>query len=136
MAETPFSPTYAQAQKRFLAAAAKAGARTSSEPHPLTGPNGEALAIDVARIGPADAPKLLAITSGTHGIEGYTGSAIQTKLMDDGLMDDGIADTLPPEAELILIHAVTPWGFAHARPVTEDNTYQIGRAPGKESMCQ
>jgi predicted deacylase len=116
MAQSPFSATYADAQARFLKAATKAGARLTSEPHPLKGPNGEPLAIDVARMGPENAPKLLAITSGTHGIEGYTGSAIQTKLMEDG-----IATRLPPDTELILIHAVNPWGFAHGRRVNEDN---------------
>ena len=116
MADTYFSATYAQARARFLKAAETAGARITSEPHPLKGPDGEALAIDIARLGAEGAPKLLAITSGTHGIEGYTGSAIQTRLMEDG-----IAARLPADTELILIHAVNPWGFAHGRRVNEDN---------------
>ncbi len=111
-----FPASYAEARARFLAAADAAGAVLESEAHPLKGPNGEALAIDIARIGPAGAPKLFAMTSGTHGIEGYTGSAVQTRLFEDG-----IAEALPEDTELVFIHAVNPWGFAHGRRVNEDN---------------
>ncbi len=111
-----FAQSYAEARARFLAAADAAGARIESEPHPLRGPDGGTLAIDAALIGPADASKLLAMTSGTHGIEGYTGSAIQSKLLKEGL-----AERLPADTALLFIHAVNPWGFAHGRRVNEDN---------------
>ncbi|KAB7742070.1 DUF2817 domain-containing protein [Parvibaculum sedimenti] len=111
-----FAQSYAEARARFLAAAEAAGARLTSEAHPLRGPDGGALAIDTAFIGPADAPKLLAMTSGTHGIEGYTGSAIQSKLLEEGL-----GERLPADTALLFIHAVNPWGFAHGRRVNEDN---------------
>lgn len=116
MTNSYFSATYAEARARFLKAAEAAGASIQSETHPLKGPDGEALAIDIARMGPKGASKLLAMTSGTHGIEGYTGSAIQTRLMEDG-----IATRLPADTEVVFIHAVNPWGFAHGRRVNEDN---------------
>ncbi|MEN6544087.1 M14 family metallopeptidase [Parvibaculum sp.] len=112
----PFARSYAEARARFLAAAGLAGARVTSEMHPLRGPDGEELAIDAALIGPAGASKLLAMTSGTHGIEGYTGSAIQSKLLEEGL-----GERLPQDTALLFIHAVNPWGFAHGRRVNEDN---------------
>lgn len=111
-----FAESYAEARARFLAAADAAGANLECEAHPLKGPSGEDLAIDMARIGPANAPKLFAITSGTHGIEGYTGSAVQTRLLESG-----IGARLPTDTEFLFIHAVNPWGFAHGRRVNEDN---------------
>ena len=50
-----FAQTYAQARSKFLAAAAARGLSIESHPHPLPGRDGEALAMDVARDGPADA---------------------------------------------------------------------------------
>lgn len=111
-----FSKDYATARARFLAAAEKAGGKITSHVHPLKGPEGEELAIDVARIGPAGANRLLAITSGTHGIEGYCGSGIQCALLERGL-----AGELPADTALVFIHAVNPYGFAWARRVNEDN---------------
>ncbi len=111
-----FAQDYAEARTRFLDAARGAGARVTTIVHPLKGPDDGEIAVDVARIGPQDAPKLFAVTSGTHGIEGYTGSAVQTRLLEDG-----IAGELPPGTALLFIHAVNPWGFAHGRRVNEDN---------------
>ena len=74
-----FSPTYAEARKRFLAAA---GANLAgSYPHPLKGPDGGDLATDVARLGPTDARRVLVLESGTHGAEGFCGSAILLALL-------------------------------------------------------
>lgn len=111
-----FARDYAQARTRFLEAARAGGARVTSISHPLKGPDGGEIAVDVARVGPQNAPKLFAVTSGTHGIEGYTGSAVQTRLLEDG-----IAGELPSGTALLFIHAVNPWGFAHGRRVNEDN---------------
>ncbi len=111
-----FSPDYATARARFLTAARKAGGALTAHPHPLKGPGGEDLSMDVARIGPIHAEKVLSIISGTHGIEGYCGSAIQTALLEGGL-----ADGLPADTALVFIHALNPHGFAWGRRVNEDN---------------
>lgn len=66
---------FAALRERFLAAARTAGATLTEYPHPSTDPDGGPLATDVARLGPADAANLLAIVSGTHGVEGPFGSA-------------------------------------------------------------
>ena len=50
-----FSPSYAEARKKFLEAAAAAGLPIESHAHPLKGRDGEDLAMDVVRDGPADA---------------------------------------------------------------------------------
>ena len=58
-----FAQTYAEARGKFLAAADAAGLAVQSLPHPLRGCDGEALAMDVTRFGPADAPAVLLISS-------------------------------------------------------------------------
>ena len=74
----PLSPTYAAARADFLAAASAASATVTTYPHPLTGLEGEQLAVDVAELGPADAADVVTVFSATHGVEGYCGSALQT----------------------------------------------------------
>jgi hypothetical protein len=108
--------TYAQSQLRFLASAKAAGARITSFPHPSTGMHGEALAIDVATLGAADASSVLLVVSGTHGVEGFTGSALQHHWLDRlG------AGNLPTGLRVVLLHAFNPYGFAWVRRVNEDN---------------
>ena len=114
---SPLSPTYGEARQRFLAAADDAGASVTTSPHPSeTGPGGEPLAIDVAQLGPSDSPAALMIVSGTHGVEGYAGSAIQT----DWLARRS-SHPVPGGLRLVLIHALNPYGFAWTRRTNEDN---------------
>ncbi len=114
---SPLGPTYGEARHRFLAAAADAGASVTTSPHPTqAGPEGEPLAIDVAQLGPADSPAALVVVSGTHGVEGYAGSAIQTDWLGRRS-----SDPLPSGLRLILVHALNPYGFAWTRRTNEDN---------------
>jgi hypothetical protein len=111
-----FSATYAEARAKFLAAAAAAGAEQKSYPHPLTGPEGGELALDLAWFGPREASRVLLLSSATHGIEGFCGSGCQV-----GLLGIGLQDGLPPDTALLYVHAHNPHGFAHQRRVTEEN---------------
>lgn len=112
-----FSGSYAEARKAFLDACESAGVSVRSHVMPgLRGPQGEELAMDVARAGAVSPARLVIVSSGTHGIEGYAGSACQT-----GLLRAGLATDLPPGAGIVFIHAVNPYGFAHERRVNEDN---------------
>lgn len=111
-----FSASYADARRLFLERCAAAGARIASHEHPLPGPDGAALFLDAARFGADDARRVLLVASGTHGVEGYCGSGIQSFLLGDGL-----AARRPPDVALVLVHAVNPWGFAWTRRVNEDN---------------
>jgi hypothetical protein len=56
------------------------------------------------------------VSSGTHGVEGFAGSGIQARLLEDG-----IVARLPARVSLLMIHALNPYGMAHLRRVTEDN---------------
>ena len=111
-----FSPSYAEARAAFLRAAADAGAELGSHRHPLAGPDGTPLFLDTARFGAPDARRVLFVASGTHGVEGFCGSGIQTWLLRGGL-----ATRLPEGVALVLVHTVNPWGFAWLRRVNEDN---------------
>lgn len=107
--------TYAGSRRRFLDAARAAGAEVTSHVHPMRGIDGEELAIDVATAGPHDAASVLVIVSGTHGVEGFTGSALQ----HDWLVSR--ADERPQDPRVVLVHALNPYGFAWVRRVNEDN---------------
>ena len=112
-----FSPTYAQARGKFIAAAEAAGLDVASHAHPMLGREGEALAMDVLREGPRDAASLLLISSGCHGAEGFCGSGVQVALLRDAawhalLHEHGVA--------VLYVHALNPYGFSWLRRVTHE----------------
>lgn len=112
-----YSASYAEARAKFVDAARAAGAAVHEYRHPaLKGPGGEALCLDIAVAGPQDAERVLVAGSGTHGIEGYSGSAVQTAW----LRGDG-PRRLPERTAMALFHALNPWGFAHKARGTEEN---------------
>ncbi|BFG80286.1 hypothetical protein PTKU46_83200 [Paraburkholderia terrae] len=111
-----FSSHYAQARTRFIDTACATGASLDKHVHPLKGPNGEELAVDLAWFGPKDAKSAVVALSGVHGVEGFFGSAVQTAWMDRNEWK-----RLPNDACAILIHAINPFGFAWLRRTNEDN---------------
>jgi hypothetical protein len=115
-ASSYFAADYAEARRKFLDAAKAAGATVTSYDHPLKGPAGEDLAMDVARLGAGDATKALVASSGTHGVEGFCGSGAQV-----GFLRSGWSRDLPADTALVLVHAHNPHGFANLRRVNEDN---------------
>jgi hypothetical protein len=108
-------PTYDVARRRFFDTAQAAGAEVTSFPHPLSGREGEELAIDVAVLGPADATDVLMFVSGTHGVEGYAGSALQSWWLDER------SGQRPAGLRVVFLHAFNPVGFSWVRRVNEDN---------------
>ncbi len=111
----PLSRSYVDARAAFLEAAAAVGARLTAHPHPLRGVQGEELFVDVAEVGPADADDVIVVVSGTHGVEGYLGSALQRHHLA----------TLDPDRTtgptLVFVHALNPYGMSWVRRVNEDN---------------
>ena len=114
-----FSGTYVEARGKFLDAAAQAGASVESfvMDH-VRGALGEELATDVARLGAVDAEKLLIVTSGTHGPEGFCGSGCQVATLNDANLLERLQKA---NVALLLIHAVNPHGFSHLHRTNEDN---------------
>ena len=112
-----FSANYAEARKRFIDAGRASGYThdfhvNSGSPSPDTGP----LYTDTMQIGPDDAKKLLFVTSGVHGVEGFTGSAIQLHALSEDILPP-----LPEDMAVIFVHALNPYGFAYGRRVNEHN---------------
>lgn len=112
-----FSKSYVEARAKFLDACAERSLAVESRLNPnAKGVSGEDLYMDIARIGPAAAKKLLFLMSGTHGVEGYCGSGAQV-----GLLREGYFESLPDDVGVIFVHAMNPYGFSHDRRVNEDN---------------
>ncbi len=74
-----------------------------------------ALTIDTAYLGAQDAPYLIVIASGTHGVEGYAGAACQFQFMR-AYANNRHSDDIG----FLLVHAVNPWGYFHDRRVTHE----------------
>ena len=113
-----FAQSYAEARRKFIDAAVAAGQEPRAHAHPLLGRDGELLAMDVARFGPADAPAVLIISSACHGVEGYCGSGIQNALLADAGLHAAAAQA---GVALLYIHALNPYGFSWLRRTTHEN---------------
>ena len=118
MTTANFSQSYAEARGKFLAATEAAGLDVLSHPHPMLGLHGEALALDVVRDGPADAPAVLLISSACHGVEGYCGSGLQTTLLGDTELR---RSARAAGVALLYLHALNPYGFSWCRRTTQEN---------------
>ena len=113
-AEAFFSPDYETARARFRAAAERAGARLDALPLDATSPRGEALSIDIAWFGTREPRRLLLHACGIHGLEAFTGSAVQLALLED---PPGFA----ADDAFILVHVLNPYGMAWLRRANENN---------------
>ncbi len=116
-----FQPSYRVSRERLLESAHALSAR-----HPVLvdsrsiaprGPEGETLALDWVCFGARRPRHALVLSSGTHGVEGYTGSAIQHHALAKVL--PGLA--LATDTALVIQHANNPYGFAWHRRVNENN---------------
>ncbi|BBQ01678.1 hypothetical protein BSFA1_68060 (plasmid) [Burkholderia sp. SFA1] len=114
-----FSSTYKEARQRFLDTAAQRKLAVDTRVlEGIAGLEGETLATDVVRIGPADAKRLLVLTSATHGVEGFCGSGAQIALMRD---DTLLATMQKLGVAMLLVHAINPYGFSYLSRTTEGN---------------
>ena len=112
-----FSKDYESARERFTGLVHHHQGKHLNYEIMQDSPNGNALTIDVAHFGASDAENLLILSSGTHGVEGFFGSAVQLATIDLKLSQI-LAN---PNCAVLMIHAVNPYGFAHLRRVNEDN---------------
>ncbi len=103
-----FSESYAEARGKFLDVA---GSRVRHYAHPEKG-----LFLDVATLGDPNAKNVFAVGCGTHGIEGYSGSAALTHWLRGGG-----GKRLPADTAVVFFHAHNPWGFQKRTRVTEEN---------------
>ena len=59
---------------------------------------------------------LIIISSGVHGVEGFTGSAVQRMMMEEFMTNENLAST-----GFLFIHGMNPYGFKNSRRVTGNN---------------
>jgi octopine/nopaline transport system ATP-binding protein len=82
--------------------------------HPRArGPLGETLKTDAIWIGPHDAPNVAIVISGTHGIEGLIGSAIQLQWLRSRQRSRSVA--------CLIVHLLNPYGYAWSRRCDDQN---------------
>ncbi len=75
------------------------------------------LTIDYVYIPPSDKKvKLLILSSGVHGVEGFSGSAAQQLFMKEYMEKIDHKNT-----GVLLLHGMNPYGFKYQRRVTENN---------------
>ncbi len=112
-----FADEFSGAREIFLGASETLGAGTATYLHPdEKGLRGEDISIDACRFGPEDADVVLVTVSGTHGGEGYAGSAMQAYAMEAGMLS-----TLPEGVAILQIHAANPFGMSHYIRTNENN---------------
>jgi predicted deacylase len=72
---------------------------------------------DAVLLGKPQVGQTLVLISGTHGVEGYVGSAIQRFLLQYLQAD---AAVFASGWNILLLHALNPWGMKHARRCDQD----------------
>jgi len=113
-----FSDTYQEARKKFVSTAKSLSNLFLSIKHPKMGPDNIHLYTDVAYIGREDIDKLIIISSGLHGLEGFCGSGCQIFLLNEF---GRFVTATRKNIGFLLIHSLNPYGFAWLRRVNEDN---------------
>jgi len=113
-----FPKDYVEGRDRFRTAARAAGCRLEAHAIDAKGPDGGELSIDVAfRDGAGSPQRVVIVTSGLHGAEGFFGSAIQTAWLETV----GRSWQPPAGVRFVMAHALNPYGFAWRRRWNEDN---------------
>ena len=115
-----FNDTWQECRADFCAEAEEMKARFDSVALfavPVKSKTGDNLTIDFCYVPAKDTTeKLVVIISGTHGIEGYVGSAVQQMLMNEFFQPEMYSNT-----GVLLVHGLNAWGFKHQRRFTENN---------------
>lgn len=106
-----FKDTFEESRNEFLEMARISGGELRS--HPV----GE-LSFESLYLSPKSGKKekLLILTSGVHGIEGFTGSSLQRYFLSDNFFD--LKDS---NMGILILHGINPYGFKNERRVTENN---------------
>lgn len=81
----------------------------------LSASSGEELGILFLSFRP-EAPKIIMVISGAHGVEGPAGYDLQLNLLENR-----VHEKLPPDVGLVLLVALNPWGWVNGRRTDENN---------------
>ncbi|RZO10776.1 DUF2817 domain-containing protein [Pseudomonas moorei] len=102
------------ARSKFRRAVEAAGGVSTHYRHPsVMGVLAEELTIDVGHVGNLLGSRQLIMISGTHGLEGFAGSALQIAW----LRQLNVA-SLDADVGVLLIHGLNPFGFSHGSRTT------------------
>lgn len=115
-----FQESYEECRDRFISLSKDIQQKFSNVEEiviPVPGKENDDLTINCCYI-PArdDTEKLLIMSSGLHGVEGFAGSAVQQMFMSEIIDNMDLTNT-----GIFLIHAMNPYGFKVVRRVTENN---------------
>jgi len=110
-----YAEDFTSSRNRFIASVSRLDAELHTLDVPCNSPHSlPSLPIEIAILGDHNSSKKLIYVAGTHGVEGFVGSAIQY----------GIIQQLarPPQGySLILVHCLNPWGMFNLRRTNENN---------------
>ena len=109
-----FSGDFVTARHRFLDAANSVQASIHTLPLTSQTQDNQQLSIDIAWLGSSDPSRALIHSSGLHGVEGFTGSAIQLAFLEQH-------PSIPSDGAILVVHALNPYGMAWLRRVNENN---------------
>ncbi|WP_411725242.1 DUF2817 domain-containing protein [Methyloglobulus sp.] len=115
-----FPDSYVAARERLLLLVElSAFAQIQHKAYPCPGKTlgGEPLVTDSVWLGPENAAKVLVLLAGTHGVEGFVGTAVE--LDHISLIASGQL-LVPTDTAVLVVHALTPWGYAWLRRCDED----------------
>lgn len=101
-----FQETYEASREAFLDLAQKSGGELRH--HQIS----DDLCFDSLYLPSGQKDKLLILTSGIHGIEGFTGSALQQYYLEQ---------LRNKNQSVLIIHGINAFGFKHKRRVTQNN---------------
>ncbi len=84
---------------------------------PGNSPEGEPLFTDTLWLGQDNAANVLVLLAGTHGVEGFVGTAVELDHLN--LIATGKV-VIPADTAVLMVHALTPWGYVWLRRCDED----------------
>lgn len=113
-----FLTDYAACRQQFLYLVDTfSNGRVDHRNWPLKIADAAGLCTDAVLLGNPAADQTLVLISGTHGVEGYVGSAIQRFLLQ---YLTSSTEVVAAEWNVLLLHALNPWGMQHARRCDQD----------------
>lgn len=112
-----FSPDYYSARARFRSGVLANGGQIESILLDAKGPAPEIsdLTVDIGYFGAPEPRRAFIHSSGLRGVDGFAGSAIQLQWLEEG------PAALPPDAAIVMVHAMNPFGMAWLRCANRNN---------------
>ena len=114
MSHKYFPDCYFSSTEMFKKKALEKGAKLFQLPLSAKGPDKTNLTIDIAWFGEINPERCFMHIGGTHGVEGYTGAAVQHAYLDDELK-------IPEKSAIVLVHCLNPYGMIYGRRSNENN---------------